>query len=259
MPAYCPFCGSELDPDSPSPSGMPGVVECPTCRQEVDLPNPPPPPAPALPALGNVPEPPRNWVPWEGEGGFFSRLFSTIGQVLIHPVRFFLAPARPGYAWSLSYGLILGTLGQACQVFWGHGLGYQYATLRGALLSLIFSPLLVLASMFITTWVVHLCLLILGGAKQGVRATFRVMAYGQATNIFTLLPYVGLMVMPVWGLVVGIGGLAAAHGIGRWRAFFAFILPLMLIVFLVLAVFILVVVVGLGSAMMDQLRGLPGI
>jgi hypothetical protein len=260
MGAFCPFCGSELSADEAKPGGLPGTMECPTCRQEVDAPGPPPTPAggPPLP-LDGAPRAPEEWPSWEGEGGFFSRLFRTIGQVLIHPVRFFAAPARPGYAWALSFGLILGTLGQALQIYWGHHLGYQYETLHSALLSLIFAPLTVLVSMFLAAWVTHFCLWIVRGAKNGVRATFRVMAYGQATNIFLAVPYVGLAVMPVWGVVVAIGGLAGAHGIGRWRAFFAIFLPFVVLTGLAVAAAFAMLAVGIGSGLLDKLQGLPNI
>ncbi|MCB2228037.1 MAG: YIP1 family protein [Desulfarculaceae bacterium] len=259
MAAYCPYCGSEVDGESAAPGGLAGTATCPTCHQEVDLPGTPPaPPIPPLPLGGPAPEP-QDYVPWEGEGGFFSRLFRSIGQVLIHPMRFFAAPARPGWAWALSFGLILGTLGQALQVFWGHGLGYQYASFRSALLSLIFSPLTVLASMFLAAWVTHFCLWILRGTKHGVRATFRVMAYGQATNVFVLVPFLGMALMPVWGLVVAVGGLAAAHETGRWRTFFAIFLPLVLIVGVSLVVVLGMLAVGVGAELLNKLKAFPSI
>ena len=162
-------------------------------------------------------------------------------------MRFFSAPARPGYAWALSFGLILGTLGQACNVFWGHALGRQYLSLRSAILGLIFAPLLVILTTFLTTWVVHFCLWILRGTHNGVRATFRVMAYGQATGLFLAIPYLGMALAAVWGLVVAIAGLAAVHGTGRWRAFWALFLPMIFIFGIIVAVVLLMLAVGVGA------------
>ncbi|BEQ15835.1 YIP1 family protein [Desulfoferula mesophila] len=265
MGVFCPFCGSGVDPAQAQPGELPGTVRCPTCRQEIDLPGaaPPPGPAPLVPHLpgfpGQEPETPSgSYAAWEGEGGFFSRLLRTIGLVLFHPVRFFSAPARPGYAWALSFALILGTLGQACNVLWGHGLGQQYVTLRSAVLGLVFAPLMVLISVFFTTWVLHFSLWILRGAHNGVRATFRVMAYGQATSLLLALPYLGIFLAAVWGMVVAIGGLAAAHGTGRWRVFWALVLPLALLLGLIATITLVMFAVGLGSFFLERMQDFRG-
>jgi hypothetical protein len=265
MGAFCPFCGSDVDPGQAQPGELPGTVRCPTCRQEIDLPDARPlqgsapfvPPLPGFPREEPGPSS-RSYAAWEGEGGFFSRLLRTIGLVLFHPVRFFSAPARPGYAWALSFALILGTLGQACNVLWGHGLGQQYVTLRSAVLSLVFSPLLVLISVFFTTWVVHFSLWIFRGAHNGVRATFRVMAYGQATSLFLALPFLGMPLAAVWGLVVAIGGLAAAHGTGRWRVFWSLVLPLALLVGVIVTVTLIMFAVGLGTLFLERMQDFRG-
>lgn len=263
MGVFCPFCGSEVDPDQASPGSLPGTARCPTCRQEIDLPAsvPPPSPPPLAPPAWQPPamteEPPQPEVPWEGEGGFWARLLRTTGRVLFHPVRFFRAPSRPGYAWALSYGLILGTLGQACNVYWGHILGKSYLSFGSALMGLIFAPFLVIISTFLTTWAAHFCLWILRGTQNGVQATFRVMAYGQATGLFLAIPYLGMPLAAVWGLVVVIGGLAAAHHTGRWRAFWALFLPLLLLTAITVTVTLLILALGAGSVFLEQLRGLP--
>lgn len=266
MGLFCPFCGSDIDQAQAQPGSLPGTVHCPTCRQEIDAPGPPPPVYPGQPPFMPLPPfPPLEPAatepgpPWEGEGGFFARLLRTTGQVLFHPVRFFRAPARPGYAWALSYGLILGTLGQACNVYWGHALGNEYLSFRSAILGLIFAPLMVILSTFVTAWVVHFCLWVLRGTHNGVPATFRVMAYGQATGLFMALPYVGMPLAAVWGLVVVIGGLAAAQGTGRWRTFWALFLPLTLFFGIAIAVVLLMLAVGVGSVFLEHLRGFPHI
>ncbi len=259
MASYCPYCGSELKPEA-APGGLPGTTQCPTCRQEVDLPAAPPAleQGPALPLGGGAPFA-GDYVPWEGEGGFFSRLFRTIGQVLAHPVRFFAAPARPGYAWALSFGLILGTFGLAAEALVSHVLGFRQWGRSSSLAYLIFSPLLVLVGLFVYAWITHFCLWIVRGAKNGVRATFRVAAYAEATSVFLIIPVLGPMVGAVWTLVVAIGGLAGAHGIGRWRAFFAIFLPLVLLIFISVAVVVIMLAVGISSEVLNKLRSFPHI
>ncbi len=255
MKASCPFCGSELDHAEAAPGSVAGTVLCPTCGQEQDIPGPrldPPPQTLTPPAQGNIPA-------WEGQRGFFSRLFRTTGQVLGKPGKFFAAPARPGYAWALSYALILGTLGIALDSLWGHYWAGQHIPFSRALIGLILSPLLVLVVVFVATWILHFFLWVVGGAKNGVRATFRVMAYAQAISIFSLLPGAGHFIAFIWWIVVAVAGLAAAHGIGKGRAFFALVLPAAVVIALVVGLVMIVIILGLGAELKNLGNRIPGI
>jgi hypothetical protein len=172
------------------------------------------------------------------------RLWRTIWQVLLHPARTFAAPARPGLLWAFTFGLIVGTLGSAVSAFWSRALGG--AGPETGIWWVLFMPVMVAGGMFIYSAIIHLFLLILGGAKQGFAATFRVVGYGNASSVFYLVPTVGLAVGSVWGVVVLVAGLAAAHGTGRGRTFLALFLPLVVVVLLAVAV---AVALGLGAFM----------
>ncbi|MFH1033075.1 MAG: YIP1 family protein [Pseudomonadota bacterium] len=52
MKAFCPFCGTEVDPASAAPGGLPHTMLCPACGQEQDHPQ-----APATPATSGDPAP----------------------------------------------------------------------------------------------------------------------------------------------------------------------------------------------------------
>ena len=272
MTQVCPFCGAAVEAASAVPGSLPNTRLCPVCGQEHDLPTqppeasaggtevPPPPPCDGLASLaeqlGRPPsappaaagEPPA----WEGGGGLWRRLWRTTWQVLGHPGQTLEAPALPGLGWSLGYGLILGTLSNAATVFWGVALGWSDISRAKALWSLFLSPLQALVTLFVVAAIMHAMLFVLGGAKRGFRATFRVNAYAQAVVILTLVPGVGLAAGLVWYLVVVTAGLAASHGIGKGRALASLLLPLLLLLLLVLAV---VVAVGF-SALMEVLDGI---
>ncbi|RJX29557.1 MAG: hypothetical protein C4525_14290, partial [Desulfarculus sp.] len=212
-----------------------------------------PAPAAPLPPPAAAPAPPAPATPaWEGEGGFFARVLRTTGQVLFQPGRFFAARFREGYAWALSYGLILGTLGAAVQALWSRALASQHLSLGHAVWGLILAPLGILVGIFLMSWILHFFLFVVGGAKKGVQATFRVVAYTEATSLFLLVPVVGMAVSFVWRLVAATAGLAAVHGIGRGRAFFAIILPLVILAALVVGL----VLLALGMGLWTELKGL---
>ncbi|MGD9125044.1 MAG: Yip1 family protein [Desulfarculaceae bacterium] len=238
MTRYCPFCGTQIDEDS-RPGGLPGTVQCPTCSQEVDRSQP----APAPPPLPQSPIRPSQAPAWEGEDGFFSRIWATIWQVLLHPVMTFSAPGKAELTWPMSFGLILGTLGGAAQAFWDRALGWETFTSGDGFWWIIVQPLKVLFSLFISSAILHFMLWILRGAHKGFSQTFRVLGYTQAASIFLLVPGLGLLLNFVWGLVVVIGGLAAAQDTTRWRVFWAMFLPFL---FMLVIAILITLAVGLG-------------
>lgn len=244
MAAYCPFCGAELDPSSAVPGELPQTLRCPVCGQEqnhAQAPGKPAAPAaPACPACPPcVPAPPLphsgEGPAWEGEGGLVSRLWRTTWQMLGYPFRTLESqPRQAGLSWPLSYGLVLGTFSTALTLLWGLLLQSTTLSTWGTLWLLFLSPLITLAEMFITSALVHVMLFILGGNQQGFGATFRANAYAEAAGLLAILPMVGTPVVLIWHLVILTGGLAAAQGIGKGRAFAAIILPPLIILLLAL-------------------------
>lgn len=243
MQRVCPFCGTAMEQEPVQPGQPPASDPCPTCGQEVDRPfasvSYTPPVHPEY-----TPRPGPDSPAWEGEGNFIARIWRTIWQVFLHPVRTFSAPAQPGLKWALSFGIILGTLGGAAYIFWGWLLRWESLYTSYEFWLLIAQPLGAIVNLFVLSAVIHVFLWILRGAKNGFSATFRVLGYAQATCLFFLIPWVGMPVGAVWSLVVLIAGLAAAHGIGRWRVFWALFLPFVVIIMLVV---LTALVLGVGA------------
>ncbi len=192
----CPQCGSvnaatdvAQDPGAPPP-GDPGP--------------PPPPPAPA-------PDGP----PWERQRSFGAML-ETIKGVLIEPGDTFRNASRTaGIGPALLFGLILGGAGSVIALFWqyfmgaalGGGLGsspfggelppefadlFSFAGPTMLILWLAMAPVMLLIGLFLWSAIVHLMLLLLGGASQGYEATFRTIAYcSGSTALFQAVPFCG--------------------------------------------------------------------
>jgi hypothetical protein len=81
--------------------------------------------------------------------------------------------------------------------------------------------------LFIGAAIVHLCLMIVGGANKTFETTFRVLAFSQgSTGPLQMIPVCGGLIAGVWGLVVTCIGLARAHETETGRAVFAVFLPL---------------------------------
>src|SRR5207247_9249188 len=82
----------------------------------------------------------------------------------------------------------------------------------GSVAFIILLPLLVVIGLFIGSAIVHLCLMIVGGANQPFETTFRVLAFSQgSTGPLQMIPLCGSLIAGIWALVINCIGLARAH------------------------------------------------
>jgi len=239
----CPHC------QSPLPEPLP--AQCPSCGGVVT------PTGGAQPAdnhardtggLAHPPDSPRSWDERD-RLGLASAFVETTRQVLTGPTAFFRRMSVTGGLGSpLLYGVIAGWIGLTAAAFyqaiWGSIVGRSFvpfAPEAGRLPELvdflgswavfagqvIFGGIEIVITTFIVAGILHLMLLLLGGAPGRFEATFRVACYGQATSLLLLVPFCGFPVTLVWRVVVYVIGLAEAHRIGHGRALAAVLLPVL--------------------------------
>jgi hypothetical protein len=206
-------------------------------------------------AMGNLP-------PFEDRdayGGFFPALLQTWVGACFRPTEFFesvgnsqdLTPA-------LLFGVLVGWISVVVGAAWS--LVFQAplvpimrqeeiaGLLAGGVAGLacvgLFSWLPVLLGILISGVIVHLFLMLFGGANQGLTMTLRVISYAYAPQIFAVVPFVGWCIASIWMLVLEIIGLAAAHRTDTWRAALAVLAPVLLCV-CVVAIFYGAVIVAI--------------
>ncbi len=146
----------------------------------------------------------RTGLPWDHrhERGFFNAFVETLILVLTKPSEAFTAMRREG------------------------GLGAMFGMGAGSAVFLILLPLFVVLALFIGSAVVHVCLMIVGGANQPFETTFRVLAFSHgSTGPLQMIPVCGGMIAGVWALVCNCIGLARAHETDTGRAVLAVFLP----------------------------------
>lgn len=205
----------------------------------------PPPLPPPLPA-------PARGIPWDDRDrlGFVGALVETIRQVLLEPTAFFRAmPVAGGLGGPLGFGLIVGYLGLAVQAMYefvfnsvagrmlgGFGRSSELQRISemigsgfGLVLTLLLGPILLLLGLFLGAGITHLCLMLLGGARRGFEATFRVSCFVQAAAVFSVLPFCGALIHVVYQVVLAVIGLAETHQIGKWTAAGAVLLPVLVV------------------------------
>jgi len=218
---------------------------------------------PALPAAAGI--------PWErrAEIGFFPGLFETIRAVLLEPSKAFAAmPLTGGLGAPLFFFVLVGSIGGLA------GFVYQ-AVLNSvnpsttpqdqammALLgstaviggSIMIMPILLAAVAFITSALIHLALMVIGGANRPFEATFRVVCYsGGATAVLQLLPVCGAFAATIWNFIIMVIGISTVHKISTGRAAVAVLLPTLVCCGLLLAaVFALIAAAGGLTVLLEQ-------
>ncbi len=195
-------------------------------------------------------------LPWEkrSEIGFFKAFFQTLRAVLFFPkITFSRMETTGGFAAPLFYYVIVastvftmtvllllpavlknpGVLAPQLATF------SQKAILAGFAGVIVVAPLLFIVGIFLSSFIAHMSLKILGATKKPFRATFRVLCYSfGSTSLFQLIPLVGGILGALWGLTLYFIGLKEVYSLSKWRAFFVIVvsvaLYLLLVVMLVL-------------------------
>ena len=188
---------------------------------------------------------------WEEEG---EGLFQTIKDILFSPTFFFRSMStQGGLQTPLLFGVIMGTIGGLFPLLWnflfsakmsGFVDRFSSTMMIGYALLL---PLFVAIGIFIIGGVLHLCLMLVGGNRKGFEATFRVVAYTQATQLFGIIPIVGGFIASIYALVLHIIGLREAHEITTGRAALAVFIPVIAALIFVVILFAIFFSLFLGS------------
>jgi hypothetical protein len=185
---------------------------------------------------------PRVGLPWEHrkDRGLFNAFVETLAMVLTKPGEAFTVMKREGgLGEPLIYALIGGCLGGVVSLLFSLGLqsvGFfanrhdTFAAMTGmggSAAFIVLVPLFIVLGLFIGSAVIHLCLMIVGGANQPFETTFRVIAFSQGSSgPLQMIPICGGLIAGVWALVCNCIGLARAHETDTGRAVLAVFLPL---------------------------------
>ncbi len=229
---FCPQCGKEI---------AEGQIFCRYCGARIVDEH--------IQAASEEPAPGaggRSRTPWEDREtvGFFGGLFKTLSESLFHPSEFFKRMSvTGGLTDPLLYALIVGMIGLMFYYFWQilfksvmQSLipGMQAAAGQnifqgiGMALLAFLTPFLIILGLFVSSGILHVCLMMVKGAKHGFEATFRVVAYGYSTYVFLLIPFCGGLLYAVWEIVLCIIGLKEAHETTGGKSAFAVFLPIII-------------------------------
>ena len=121
-------------------------------------------------------------------------------------------------------------------------------------------PLLIAYGLFVITGILHTALMLVGGNRRGLDATFRVVAYTQSAQVFTLIPVLGVFIYLVYTPILFAIGFKESHQISTGKAVFAVLLPaiIVLVVGIIVAVMFIPLILSLIPQMMMQQQPPPG-
>jgi hypothetical protein len=222
-----------------------------------DLPPGAPPPVATVATSTSAAPAPRSGLPWDQrqQRGLFSAFIETLQMVLSRPSEAFTAMKREGgLGEPLLYAVIGGSAG--LMVYFIYNFAFQSLGVMaersnplthlvgfgiGGIFLIICAPILVVIGLFINAAILHVCLMIVGGAKQSFETTFRVVCF-EAGSVYPLMivPLCGGVIAGIWGIVVRCIGVARAHETDTGRAVLAVLLPVIICcggAFLVLMMF----------------------
>ena len=256
--AVCQGCGKLICPACSAIQDC--RLLCPECRGTL--------PRPAMPTHGQAGQgaKARDYTnPWEDREalGVWKAAAFTVRDVLLRPGLFFSTMGL-GYGAGAAYllGLLTSAFGGMLSMIYTFTLYNPFDTLKNSGLldkvpqitqymglfqrvgkaAIILSPINALLTSAIqilfTAVVIHFFLMIVGGAKRGFEATFKVVSFSAISGFLLVIPSVGSMVAFVWQAVLMIVGCAAVHGISTGRSAAAVLLPM----------FVLIIVIGIAVA-----------
>jgi hypothetical protein len=113
---------------------------------------------------------------------------------------------------------------------------------------MVLAPIFVIIGVFIQAAILHLMLMLVGGASHGFEATTRVCSYTQAAQLAQIIPFCGGPISAVWTVIMLIVGLSTAHGITRGKAAIAVILPVVLCCAFMMALMFMGVLAGIAAS-----------
>jgi hypothetical protein len=194
--------------------------------------------APLAPAILS-----RTGLPWENREqlGLVKAFSDTLVMVLTKPAEAFqIMRAEGNFVDPLIYAVIGGSVGFMVYFLFtlafgsfgmmgGHHnpLGAMFGAGIGMIFMIILCPIFVALSVFIGSAIIHVCLMLVGGAKKSFETTFRVVCFASgSTQPLLIIPFCGGLISGIWGIVAECIGLARAHETDVGRAVLAILLPL---------------------------------
>jgi hypothetical protein len=159
--------------------------------------------------------------PWQAREsiGFFRALWKTIKYVLLKPGEFFenldiQDSIKEPYLFYFIVSFCISIITVAIEILFKNGAGSFIS-------ASLFIFLFISIGIFIGSGVLHLGVMLLGG-EGGFKGTLNVLAYNASTSVFLIIPFIGVVISGIWGIIVGVKGFKKVHNLSTTRAVMAY-------------------------------------
>lgn len=189
-------------------------------------------------------------IPWENEQNA-KHLLETMKLAALSPTATFAGASRTmGIVPSMVFALIVGLAGGVVSMVWTFALGSSANTealknlppeMQGVgeafaqisqpgIGSVVMLPVTIMIGLFLGTVLVHVGLLIVGGANGRFEDSFRAVAFASgSTALLQIIPFLGSFIAALWALVIEVIAIRELHGTTTMKALIAVLLPVVLI------------------------------
>ena len=152
-------------------------------------------------------------------------LVATAERGLVDPLLYAIIGGSFGFIVYFLITLALGSFGMMGGQ--RNPLAAMFGAGVGMIFMIILCPIFIAIGLFIGAGIIHVCLMLVGGAKRSYETTLRVVCFTcGSTQPLLIIPICGGFISGIWGLVVECIGLARAHETDTGRAVLAIVLPL---------------------------------
>ncbi len=185
------------------------------------------------------------------EEGYFLSLWKELKQVIFSPILFFSKDKQINIKNAFTFGIMTGSIGSMFSFFWKFLLleekfpavinilkntGYFGSVDAIIFLSFLLTPIVVSLEILIYSILLHFFLVLFGAGKRGLKATFFVICYSQAPEIFSIFPMLGSIIASVWKIYIQILGLKHVHETSYIRVILSFVGPVFVLLFIMITV-----------------------
>lgn len=172
----------------------------------------------------------------------------AVRALVLDPVGFFRGIARQGdlvspLIFALICAVINGILGG--MIAFLASIGFGTARVGGAFgaltTNIIVNTIYTAIFVFIAAAIVHLLVMLLVSPRNsGFEATFRVTSYAQVAQLISWVPLIGLIVAPIYSLVLAIIGIREVHDTTTGRAAAIVLIPVVVVILLLMLLAVLI-------------------
>lgn len=226
---------------------------------------PPPPDPPGAPPPG---APPAAVIPWEEPGRPWpSGAVETVRLLITSPrAAYERVPVRADVLRPVLFALLLGWIGLFFSSMWeltfGDAMRNMLPQPSGPtgpprmlyLVTMLFGPVVVAVGVLVSAALIHIGLMLVGGARSGFVATLRAVSYAQAANLGMVLPFCGGLLAWVGLIVLEVIGVSVLHRIPIGKAVLGVLIPM-----IACCVCAVTLVAVFGAALMAAFGGMAGL